>query len=147
MCWRVSCVSLRRVKPWEIVVCVCGLDFEVEAQALRPLISSLISEIRGWDLHGRLMDLMWWDMCGFGADGRFGFLFGNERERRKTPTMFLFEFNEWISKWGKECRDKFLVFWRPWRYFVQVFIWRISYVCNKIMIIHQLKILMYVILQ
>lgn len=33
------------------------------------------------------MDLMWWDMGGF-CDGRLGFLFGNERERRKTPTIF-----------------------------------------------------------
>ena len=83
--WRISCgeswTSLRRLKPSQSQddVMLSGLVYQV----LSSLISSLIWETKGCDLHGRLMDLMWWDM-----GGRLGCLLGNERERRKTPTIF-----------------------------------------------------------
>lgn len=62
------------------------------------------------------MDLMWWDMCGF-CDGRFGFLFGKERERRKTPTIFVYIsisifFSLRREKRGKNVEKEFRVFWR-----------------------------------
>lgn len=79
--WR----SLRWLNPLQsqAEVLVSGL----EAQERSSAIPSLRWETKGCDLHGRLMDLMWWEMGGF--DGRLGLiLFGNERDRLKTPTIF-----------------------------------------------------------
>lgn len=76
-------MSLRRVKPSQSQEEVRFSD--LEDQILSSQIPSLSWEIKGCDLEGRLMDLMWWERGGFG--GRLGILLGNERERLNTPTI------------------------------------------------------------
>lgn len=83
----VSWTSLRRLRP-SVSHAVVRRSKE-EDQDLIWEISWLMWEIKGCDLHGRLMDLVWWETRGFdGGGGRTVGLFGKESDRRKTPTMF-----------------------------------------------------------